>query len=190
MSKRGTSPSAQRFDAYFSGVKQAIEGSDLFEDVRVQLDPFALDDVMKENFKTPACRIFILKMDPNPQASSAQHVAVTLGLLCIAKREGRPDLTLASADLTASGLMFDLAALIQADPYFGLTQLTAAKIEGYRPAVSEKSNTSGLAMTLVQVSSTLLDLIPVWPGAASIFDATRSNDTGLTINDAPVELTP
>jgi hypothetical protein len=190
MTRRITSLSAQRFDRYLDSVKTSIEGSGLFEDVRVQLDPFALDDVMKENFKAPACRIFILKMDPEEQARSSQNVGVTLGLACIAKRSGRPDLTLASADIDAAGLMFDLAALIQHDPYFSLTQITAAKIEGYRPAVSEKSNDKGLAITLLQVKSVLLEMIPVWPGAAGIFDIARSPATGLTINGQPEELTP
>jgi hypothetical protein len=129
-------------------------------------------------------------MDNDPQANSSKDISVTLGIACITSRTGRVDLKLASADLAAIGLMFDVASLVQADPYFGLTQLTAAKLEGFRPAVSEKSNDKGIAITLLQVGSTLLDLIPVWPGAATIFDATRSAGTGLTVNGAPLEVAP
>ena len=187
---RAASPSADRLLGFLDGVKVSLEGSGLFEDVRLSLDPYAVEDITKENTRMPAARIFVLRMASEQQGRSSRDLTVTLGIAVLARREGRPDLSVASADIMALGLTLDVASLIQHDPYFGMTQITAAKDEGYRVVTSEKSNDKALAITLLQVSTTLLELIPVWPGAADIFDATRHAGTGLTINSDIMELNP
>jgi hypothetical protein len=182
VSRRAASPSAMRLQDYLEAVTGAIEASGLFVDVRLHLDPYGIDDVLKENFKVPAARVFLLKMETPAQASSARDLKVTIAVAVVAGREGRPDPRIASADIAAMGLVIDVAALIHADPYFGLAMLTQAQVEEMRIAVSEKSSGKGLAITLLQATSTLLKLIPEWPGAAAAFDATRPAEASLVLN--------
>jgi hypothetical protein len=87
-------------------------------------------------------------------------------------------------------LILNAAAVIRQDPYFGQTRLTAARLEGFRVATSEKSNDKGLAITLLQVSSTLLHLIPEWAPVAAMVDGTRPPGAGLTVNGEIVEPQP
>jgi hypothetical protein len=191
MSAGATSVSAQRFHAFLDGAVRALEGMAQFDNVRLQLDPYAIDDVLKENFKVPAARLFLLKSDPSLNATSSCDMDMVLAVAIIAGRSGRPDPKLASADLEASGLAFDVMAGINADPYLGMAQLTAVKIDGFRPVLSEKSNDKALAIVIVQLSTTLLQIIPERPLVAVVLDATRSSSTGLTLNADPlIEATP
>ena len=176
----------QRLQDYLAAVVATLKASGLFLDVRVQLDAYAFDDVLKENFRTPAARVFVLKCEPEEHLSSGFNINMSLGLVVITKREGRPDFEIATADMAAVSLVMDLAAYVQANRYFGLCQLTAAKLEGFRMVASESSTKGGVAITMLQISSTLLDMIPAWDGAAQLFDAARPDGLGLMLNGDPV----
>lgn len=162
-----------RLQALLDAILAALTGTGLFPDARLHLDPYDISDVMRESFKPPAARLFVLKMEPALAADETADVELSLAVAAIAGRTGRPDPTKASADQAALGLILRTASLIRSDPYFGQAQLTAARLEGFRVAVSEKSNDKGLAITLLTFSTTLLRMIPEWSGSAALFDAGR-----------------
>lgn len=131
----------------------------VFTDVRIQLDPYDLEDVTKESFRAPAARVLFTTAKPLPNATGGLNLDCTVTIAIISRREGRPNPELASADAAALDLCLFASQLITNDPYFGLGKLQAAQIEGLKVAVSEKANEKGLAVTLVLFRSTLLDVV-------------------------------
>lgn len=177
-----------RLQGYFDAVRRMLEGSGLFPDVRMQFDSYDLADVMTESFRPPAARVFVLKMEPQQEAAGASSVEIGFTIAAVAGRTGRADVRIASADIEASRLILLTAARIQADPYFGQVRCTAARIDGFRVAVSEKANKQGLAVMLLSFTATLLELIPTWDPVAALMDATRpASPPALVLNGEPMD---
>jgi hypothetical protein len=179
----GLSPEI-RLQALLDAIAASLQGPQLFPDVRLHLDPYDISDVLKESFRPPAGRIFVLKMEPALRPGGESDVELTLAVAAIAGRSGRPDPATASADRQAMALIMAAAAKIQSDPYFGQAQITAARLEGFRVATSEKSNDKGLAITLLTFSTTILAAIPEWSAIGGVMAASRPAGLGLGINGA------
>jgi hypothetical protein len=131
----------------------------LFSDVRVQLDPYDLDDVTRESFRAPASRVLFTTAKPVPRAIGTMDLECLVTIAVITKREGRPNSEVATADASALDYALVVAQLVADDPYFGLGKLTAVQVEGLKVAVSEKANEKGLAITLVLFRTTLLEVV-------------------------------
>lgn len=173
-----------RLQALLDAVATSLQGPQLFPDVRLHLDPYDISDVLKESFRPPAGRIFVLKMEPSLRPGGESDIELTLAIAAIAGRTGRADTTVASADRKALALIMAAASKIHSDPYFGQAQITAARLEGFRVATSEKSNDKGLAITLLTFSTTLLAAIPEWSAIAALMDPVRPAGLGAAINGA------
>ena len=180
-----------RIVGYFEGVRAALaaataEGQPLFRDVRVHLDPFDLDAIFAETFQTPAARVIFGQGKPDANADGGFDLVVTGIVAVIAKRSGRPDPAIASADAGALSLALDVASLIAVDPYFGLGRVTAAQVGGIKVALPEKSTKEGMAVVLVEFESRLLRLVAPWPQADALFTPTAPPRTAtVTVDGAP-----
>lgn len=161
----------------------------IFADVRVQLDPYDLEDVTRESFRSPAARVLFTVGKPIPKATGGLDLECTVSIAIISSRSGRADPTVASADAKALDLALMVSQLIADDPYFGLGRMTAAQIEGFKVAVSEKANERGLAITLVMFKATLLDVVIERPIIAAAAETGRNPwlPDQLAINNGEVE---
>lgn len=173
-----------RLQALLDAIAASLQGPQLFPDVRLHLDPYDISDVMKESFRPPAGRIFVLRMEPSLRPGGASDVELYLAVAAIAGRTGRADIATASADRRAMALIMAAASKIQSDPYFGQVQVTAARLDGFRVATSEKSNEKGLAINLLTFSITILAAIPEWSAIATVMDISRPAGLGIEVNGA------
>lgn len=148
-----------RIVTFLDAIAAKIRESNLFLDVRTQLDPYDLADVTLESFRAPAARILFTTAKPVPRAVGSFNLDCIVTIAIIAKRQGRQTTEFASADLAALDLALAVSQLVNNDPYFGLGQLTAAILDGFKVAVSETANAKGLAITVVMFRSTLLDVV-------------------------------
>jgi len=148
-----------RVTELLDAIAAALRNSKLFADVRVHLDPYDLEDITVESFKPPAARVLFTVGKPIHRANGSMDLDCTVSLAIITKRAGRPDPAFASADVTALNLTLATCQIVQNDPYFGLGKLTAAQVDGFKVAVSEKANEKGLAITVIIFHSTLLTVV-------------------------------
>lgn len=142
-----------------NAVAETLRTSEKFDNVRVQLDPYDLEDVVKESFQPPTARVLFSLAKPIHRAPGSVDLECAVTVAIITARTGRADPNFASADIAALDLALQTSQLINDDPYFGLTGLTAAVLDGFKVAVSEKANDKGLAITIVMFKTTLLEVI-------------------------------
>lgn len=162
-----------RIEAYLNGLREAFEGSALFEDVRVHLDPYEIEDVTKESFKAPAARIVFAIGNTEPEAEGGLSLRLRWIVAIITRREGRADPSFLSADAKSLDLARAAAQLITDDAYFGQVQATAAEIKALKVALSELSSKHGLAITLLECEARLLRWVTTRDPIAELFSATR-----------------
>jgi hypothetical protein len=142
---------------------ETAPGIRLFADVRVELDRYDLADLIQESTRTPACRVCFLagKRVKNPDGS--RDLDVSVALVVVAGREGRPNPDFGTADSAALDLIAGVADVIEADPYVGLVQLQAADLGQELVAVSEASSKKGMAIALVEAKWRLLQITVARP---------------------------
>jgi hypothetical protein len=137
-----------------------------FRDVRIELDRFGLDDLLAASARSPFARVCQAAVTPRRREGGGFDVDVTIAIVVVAGRSGRPGGTISSADSHCLDLMLAVAGRVQADPWFGLAGLTQADIPGMTVAVSdEASGSHGVAIGVVEIRVTLLDMLP--PGSAA-----------------------
>lgn len=171
---------------------QTADGVPVFADVRIHLDPYTLDDLLRESVRVPAARILLVDAKPERNAGGSLNLACRLAIVIVAGREGRHDERVASADLAALELALVAAGIVHDDPYFGIGRLRAAQVGELGITMSEraKGNTRGAAISAVNVSTVLLDVIPE-PAVIARAAATGRNSwapAGLEINGVAVPL--
>ena len=158
--------SGERLTTYLDAVASALRQAGRFADVRIHLDLFDLDDVLKETFRTPAARIIWAGGKPEPGANGGVDLASSIVIAVICRREGRPDPQFTSADRSALTLSIDLISTINIDPYFGQPKVTPATPRGIKVAISEKNSKDGIAVVLVELGAVFL-------AAAEAYDPVR-----------------
>lgn len=170
-------------------------GSLLFADVRVELDRYDLADLLKESTRTPACRVCFLasKRVKNPDGS--RDLDVSVALVVVAGRTGRPNPDFASADNAALDLIAGVGDVIEADPYVGIGQLTAADLGQELVAVSEATSKTGMAIALVEAKWRLLQVSVARPAVQTAIGLAGLDvpPSGYQVNDGdvvPLPVTP
>ncbi|PZU93123.1 MAG: hypothetical protein DI527_07695 [Chelatococcus sp.] len=161
----------------------------MFVDVRVELDRYDLADLLEESTKTPACRICFLAGKPVKRPDGGEDMDVSVAIVVVAGREGRPNPDFASADMAALDLMTGVGDVISADPYVGLVKLGAADLGQSLVAVSEAtSKKKGIAIGLVEAKWRLLEMRQARPivQAALGTGAAPQIPAGYAVNDGEV----
>lgn len=157
--------------------------SGLFTDVRSRLDAYELDDLMSESFRAPGARVIFAGFKPEKLSGGGQSLDVRLVIAVIAAREGRPDPGRASADAAAVDLIMQVCQLVEDNPYLGLTKLTALSSGAATIGISEESNKKGVAIALVEMQTTLLQVVTPRPDIGAVFDTARPDPfPALTLN--------
>lgn len=163
----------------------------VFADVRTHLDPYTLDDLMRESIQPPAARVVLVDVKPEPNAIGSLSLVCRIAIVVVTAREGRYDERIPSADLAALELAILAGTLVHRDPYFGLGKIGAAQVREIGVTVSEraKGNARGVAIAATNLTSTLLDVIPepaLVSEAATIGREPWPPVTGLMINGVEV----
>jgi hypothetical protein len=135
----------------------------VFTEVRVELDRFDLADLLKDSTKAPTARVCFMRAKPVKTAGADLDLDVSVAIVVVAGRTGRANPDFSSADLAALGLLDACSLSIMADPYVGLTRLTAADLGDQLVAVSEQSNDKAVAIALMEVKWRLLEALPARP---------------------------
>jgi hypothetical protein len=175
-----------RLTDYLEAVAEALRETMLFRNVRVHLDVFDLDQVKADGFQAPAARILFGRARPIERPDTGLDLALSLVVVIVTQRTGRPAPDVASADVAATGLMMAVAECIQRDPYFGRARVGRARITDMKVGLSETSSKEGIAIALVEVGATLLSVA----GPSDVFAdlaATPGLTPGLTRDGLPVD---
>ncbi len=186
--------SGNRIQDLVDALAGRLTASGLFRDVRSRLDAYELQDLVTENFALPACRVIFAGFQPVPRAQGGFDLECSLVVAVIAGREGRADPTRTSADTAAVDLMIAVCQLIEDEPYLGLSRLTKLTVGAATIGVSEESNKKGVAITLVEIRTTLLQAVRPRQELRERFDTGRPDPfPTLTLSGEPVgaaELVP
>jgi hypothetical protein len=175
-----------RIEAWLNALRAAIEGTGLFQDVRVHLDPYDIEEVLKESFKPPAARVVFGLGQPEPEASGGLGLRMVAAIVIITGREGRPDPALASADARALELSQVVAQHVADAPYLGQARSAAVQVTGLKVALSEKTSKQGLAITVIEIEGRLHEWVSVRDPVAEMFSGARpATDPALVINGEP-----
>lgn len=156
-----------RLLCYLRGARAAIEATGLVEDVRVHLDAFGLEDLLKEATRKPAARLIFALGKPAERTDGGFDLAVHFVIAVLAGRTGRADPVLASADASALTIALDMVAALQTDPYFDQARVAPAVPTGVKVALSEKSSKEGVAIVLIEYRAALLGGAPAWDAVAA-----------------------
>lgn len=175
-----------RIEGWLNGLRAALEEASLFVDVRVHLDPYDIEEALKESFRTPAARVVFGLGQPEAEASGGMALRLVGAVVIITGREGRANPVLASADARALELSQAVAQRIAETPYLGQARAGAAQVTGIKVALSEKTGKDGLAITVVEIEGRLHDWVAVRDPIADLFSGIRPDEPpALTINGAP-----
>lgn len=169
---------------------RTADDAPVFADVRIHLDPYSLDDLLRESVRVPAARVLLVDAKPERNAGGSLNLHCRLAVVIIAGREGRHDERVSSADLAALELALVAAEIVHGDPYFGLGRLRAAQVGELGITMSEraKGNTRGAAISAVNLSTVLLDVVPE-PAIIARAAATGRNPwtpVGLEVNGTAI----
>jgi hypothetical protein len=159
----------------------------IFRDVRVELDRYDLGDLLKQSTLTPLARVCFQKSKMRPRSDGGMDCDVSIALVLAASRSGRANPEFSSADLAVVDLLMATSAVILRDPYFGLTQLSAAQLGDQMVAVSDESGGVGIAIAAMEIGVTLYDCLQARPIIQEAIETGRypwEPDT-LEVNGAP-----
>ncbi|SFD76334.1 hypothetical protein SAMN05428997_1538 [Bosea sp. CRIB-10] len=127
----------------------------LFTDARAELDRYDFADLLKDSQRAPYARVCLLRAKPVLLADGGSDLDLSVAIVVVAGREGRSNPAVASADIAALGLLDGATAALMADPYVGLTKLSAAAFGDQLVVASEQTTKQGLCIALMEVSWTL-----------------------------------
>lgn len=130
-----------------------------FQDVRVELDRYDLGDLLKDSTRTPCARVCFMKGAAVRREPGHFDRDVSIAIVVVAGRSGRPSREIASADAAVLDLIDLVVAALGADPYVGLTRLSACELGDELVAVSEATSQKGMAIGLVEAKWRLLDVM-------------------------------
>ena len=163
----------------------------LFADVRIELDRYELGDLLKQSARTPAARVCFMRGKPALNARGGQDLTISVAVVVVAGRTGRPEPGLSSADAAVLDLMIAVNALLMADPYVGLARVSAADIGEQLVAVSDETGGKGVAIGLVEAAWTLRDVAPVFAAAGlAIGDAAPAQPPAIAITADGGQIAP
>lgn len=133
------------------------DDSRLFRTVRAELDRYDFADLTKDKAAAPFARVCLLRAKPLRRSDGGIDQDVSVAIVVVAGREGRPNPAFSSEDIAALGLIDAVTAELMADPYVGLTGLQAADIGDGLVVLSGQSNEAGLCIALLEVKWRLLE---------------------------------
>lgn len=174
---------------------ETAPGTRLFADVRVELDRYDLADLVQESTRTPACRVCFLAGKPVKNPDGSHDLDVSVALVVVAGRQGRPNPDFASADLAALELITGIGNVVMADPYVGLGKVQAADLGQQLVAVSEATSKKAMAIAMVEAKWRLLDVMVARPAVQTAIGLAGLDvpPAGYQINDGnvvPLPVTP
>ncbi|TCR70521.1 hypothetical protein [Bosea sp. BK604] len=164
----------------------------VFTEVRAELDRFDLSDLLSDSTRAPTARVCFMRAKPVARSDAGYDLDVSVAIVVVAGRTGRPNPDFSSADLHALQLLDACSLSIMLDPYVGLGQLQAAELGDQLVAVSEQSNKHGIAIALMEVKWRLLDVAIGRPVIQAALETGRvpSPATQVAINDGEPEPPP
>lgn len=164
----------------------------IFKTVRAELDRYDFADLVKDSSAAPYARVCLLRKRPAKRADGAIDEDVSVAIVVVAGREGRPNPAFSSADLAALGMLDDIVRVLMLDPYAGMTKLEAADIGDGLVVVSEQSNEAGVCIALQEVKWRLLETHIARPSIQRAIATGRNPETftGVAINGGDAELSP
>lgn len=164
----------------------------LFRSVRAELDRYDFADLLKDAAGAPYARVCLLRAKPVARADGGLDQDVSVAIVVVARREGRPNPAFSSEDIAALGLIDGVTGVLMLDPYVGLTRLQAAEIGDGLVVVSGQSNEAGVCIALLEAKWRLLETHIARPAIQRAIETGRNPAiyTGVAINDGPAELPP
>lgn len=164
----------------------------MFEDVRVELDRYDLADLVNESTKTPACRVCFLAGKPVPRTDGGDDMDVSVAIVVVAGREGRPNPDFARADMLALDLITGVGQVLKAQPSVGLGKIADASVGQSLVAVSEATSKKGVAIALVEAKWRLLEVTIARPNVQRAIETGLNPwiPGGVAINDGDPLLRP
>lgn len=164
----------------------------IFTEVRVELDRYDLSDLLKDSTKAPTARVCFMRGKPVKNTDSGFDLDVSVAIVVVAGREGRPNSEFSSADLAALNLLDLCSAEILRDPYVGLGKLQEADLGDQLVALAEQSSDKGMAIALMEAKWRLLDVQIGRPALQAAIGTGRVADPEreLSINGGPAEAPP
>lgn len=161
----------------------------LFSDVRAELDRYDFDDLLKDSQKAPYARVCLLRAKPIALAGGGSDLDLSVAIVVVAGREGRSNPAVASADIAALGLLDGATAALMADPYVGLTKLSAAAFGNQLVVASEQTTKQGLCIALMEVNWTLRENQVARPPVRRVLNDEWSLQA-VALGDGPAEQPP
>ena len=181
-----------RIQSYLDSVEAALKavkagGKPVFNDVRVQLDPFDLEDVLKQSFKAPAARVLLARWKFHRNPDRALDIICDMAIAVVTKRQGNQ-----AADTLALDLSVVVHELVDGNRW-GQTSITAPADLTARVAVQPSIENKGLSIVLLGFQQKLLRVTGGEPRVHGLVledGATAPDLTKLQINGEDVELGP
>ncbi|MFD2676076.1 hypothetical protein [Camelimonas lactis] len=152
-----------------AGVLRALsdQGARVFTEVRAELDRYDLSDLLKDSTRAPTARVCLLRAKPVRGADGRIGFDVSVGIIVVARREGRANPEFSSADLAALRLIDLCSTALMLNPNVSLGQISDVDPGDALVAMSEQSNDRGMAIALQEAKWRLHDVYQPRPAAAA-----------------------
>jgi len=148
--------------------------SNVFTEVRVELDRFDLSDLLKDSTRAPTARVCFMRAKPVKRLDGGYDQDVSVALVVVAGPIGQASREFSSADLHALRLLDACSLSIMDNPYLGLGRLQEAELGDQLVAVSAQSNSTGFAIALMEVKWRLLDVAIARPVIQAALETGRN----------------